>query len=147
MLEAAGYPDRKGALTEVSNQQNVPAPTLHRWYHSKNNPAPNELVKRNEEELATLYRTEIDKIFEHIDSAREFADYRALVTAIGILTDKVMLLEGKATSRIEVDIKIVGKLVSILQVHNIDVMEFFNNAIRFIELQGHEQAERADESE
>jgi hypothetical protein len=38
-------------------------------------------------------------------SKRDGADYKALATAAGILADKLLLLEGGATSRIEMNVR------------------------------------------
>jgi hypothetical protein len=44
MLAKAGYPQRKGALTQVSNSINVPLATIHGWFHAKHNPPPEGLI-------------------------------------------------------------------------------------------------------
>ena len=100
LLEAAGYPDTKGALTRVSDNVGVPLATLHRWFRAKNNPPPSELVNEKRPELIDLIRSEIYGVLETMPEERKEADYRTLVTGLGILVDKLQLLEGKATERI-----------------------------------------------
>jgi hypothetical protein len=97
MLEAAGFPDRKGALSHVSKHLGVPIPTLTRWVTGANNPAPNELVTKNRIELTDLLDTEIAAAFEAAKGVRGEASYRDLMTGIGILVDKRQLLRGEPT--------------------------------------------------
>jgi len=96
-LEAAGYPDKKGALEQVSKQLNCPHPTLHRWFQAKNNPPPSELVQEKREDLKELLEKELRAIFKEMPDARGDAGYRDLGTVAGILFDKKQLLEGKPT--------------------------------------------------
>src|SRR5690606_16049037 len=101
MLEAAGYPDKKGALVEVSKHIGVPHPTLSRWYNAQRNPQPNEVVQEKRLELIDLVKNELDASFRAMPAVRGEASYRDLGTVAGILADKKQLLEGKATERIE----------------------------------------------
>lgn len=100
MLEAAGYPSEKGALTKVANHLKVPARTLSRWFNGENNPPPDNIVKEKSFELADLLRTEIDAIFQEMPKSREDASFKDLGTVAGILIDKLQLVTGGATSRI-----------------------------------------------
>jgi transposase-like protein len=97
MLEAAGYPDRKGALSQVSKHLGVPIPTLTRWVTGAQNPAPNDLVTKNRIELSDLLDTELVAAFEAAKGVRSEASYRDLMTGIGILVDKRQLLRGEPT--------------------------------------------------
>jgi hypothetical protein len=97
MLEAAGYPDRKGALSHVSRHLGVPIPTLTRWVTGVQNPAPNDLVTKNRIELSDLLDTELVAAFEAAKGVRSEASYRDLMTGIGILVDKRQLLRGEPT--------------------------------------------------
>jgi len=101
LLEGAGYPDTKGALTRVANNVGVPAMTISRWFKRANNPPPNELVNEKRPGLIDLIREEIYGVLATLPKERSEADYRTLVTGLGILVDKLQLLEGKATERIE----------------------------------------------
>lgn len=103
MLEAAGYPERDGAVTAVANATGVPRTTLRRWYRGTNNPPPDELVHKTKSDLKVLLRAEIEAALYAMPAAREDATYRELGTVIGILTDKLQLLEGKATERLEIN--------------------------------------------
>lgn len=97
MLEAAGYPNKKGALEQVSRHLGIPHPTLHRWIKEKNNPAPSELVQEKRKELRELLEDELRAIFQEMPSARSEAGYRDLGTVAGILFDKKQLIDGKPT--------------------------------------------------
>lgn len=102
MLETEGYPDKEGALTIVSNATGIPLATLHRWYHKSSNPPPSDIVNEKRFDLIDAIMGELEKAFGAMDGARGNASYRDLATAIGILADKKQLLQGKATSIVEI---------------------------------------------
>lgn len=101
MMEAAGFPDKKGALTQVSKATGVPHPTLSRWWHKLRNPVPEDLVQKKRYELQDLLEREIRNALLEMVYARSDASYKDLATAIGIMIDKKQLVEGKATERVE----------------------------------------------
>ena len=101
MLEAAGYPDRKGALSQVGRNLGVPISTLRGWYNATRNPAPAELRNEKRMSLAEMLKAEINGALGEMPNARQDAGYRDLGTVAAILIDKLQLLEGKATERIE----------------------------------------------
>src|SRR3990167_1921785 len=101
MLEAAGYPTEKGALTRTSEHLHVPAMTLMRWFRKVQNPPPNEVVTEKRAELKDFVRSELNAIFGDMPIVRADASYRDLATAAGILIDKLQLLENKPTERVE----------------------------------------------
>ena len=101
MLEAAGYPTEKGALQKVADNLGVPAMTISRWFKKSNNPAPNDLVNEKAIDLLEAIRHELGAVFGEMPNAREFASYKDLATAAGILIDKLQLLENKPTERVE----------------------------------------------
>lgn len=101
MLEAAGYPDKKGALEQVARNLGMPAPTLHRWIRAKNNPPPFDIVKEKRTELRDLLENELRAIFQEMPEARGDASYKDLGTVAGILFDKKQLIDGKPTEIIE----------------------------------------------
>ena len=100
MLEASGYPTRKGALQEVSNHVGVAAMTISRWFHATSNPPPNEIVIIKKEEIVKLMIGEVHAAILEMAKARQDADYKDLATAAAILTDKWQLLSGDPTERI-----------------------------------------------
>jgi transposase-like protein len=101
MLEAAGYPDKPGALTSVAANLKMPHQTLSRWARETQNPAPPELVQEKRFDLIEALRSEVQAALGEMKNARPEADYRALTTAVGIMVDKLQLLEGKPTERTE----------------------------------------------
>ena len=70
MLEAAGYPNKKGALMEVSNASGVPHPTISRWARNVQNPPPDKLVHEKKVELKDLLEAELRAIYEEMPTAR-----------------------------------------------------------------------------
>lgn len=102
MLEAAGYPEQRGALTSVAERVRVPARTLSRWFNKEQNPAPDNLVTEKKFDLIQAIRDEIQHAIGDMPEARPDASYRDLTTSVAILIDKLQLLEGKPTERTEV---------------------------------------------
>ena len=100
MLQAAGYPEQKGALQRVSDKLGVPHPTLSRWYRKVNNPAPDDLVHEKQLDLIGSIKDELAKILTTLNDARDDASYKDMATAFGIFVDKLQLLENKPTSRV-----------------------------------------------
>jgi len=101
MLQAAGWPDEKGALTSVAKHLGIPLATLSRWAKEKNNPPPTEVVTEKKGDLTALIDTEIRGIFGEMPNARKDAPYNHLAIAFGILADKLQLLTGGPTERTE----------------------------------------------
>lgn len=105
MLEAAGWPDEKGALTRVAKHLKIPLATLSRWANEKRNPAPTDLVSEKKGDLVALLKAEAEAIFGDMPNARVDASYRDLAVALGIVLDKHQLLSGGPTERPELVVK------------------------------------------
>ena len=71
MLEAAGYPERKGALTQVADNLKIPATTLRRWHLGLSNPPPAETVKRKRLTSAKPLGDEIDAALNEMGWQRD----------------------------------------------------------------------------
>lgn len=97
LLEAAGYPNKIGALGTTAKRLGVHERTLSRWARQENNPPPSELVTEKRGQLVDLLRDEIGHALHAMNDARPDASYRDLATAIGIMTDKLQLLTGEPT--------------------------------------------------
>lgn len=97
LLEAAGYPNKPGALNTTAKRLGVHDRTLSRWARQENNPPPSELVTEKRGELSDLLRKEIDEAIHAMGDARQEASYRDLVTAVAIMIDKLQLLAGEPT--------------------------------------------------
>lgn len=101
MLEAAGYPTEKGALTRVAEHLKVPARTLSRWFNGEQNPPPDQTVNEKKGEMTDWLRDEIAHAVTAMAKVREEASYRDIGTVLGILIDKLQLLSGAPTERKE----------------------------------------------
>ena len=104
LLNSEGYPDTRGALVSVADKMGIPFQTLSRWAREQNNPPPPDLVNKKEIDLLAVIHAELGEIVANWGDKRGDAEYRALMTAFGILTDKMLLLTGKATARTEVNV-------------------------------------------
>lgn len=102
MLEAAGYPDQKGALTYVAKELRVDAMTLSRWFKRVQNPPPNEVVTEKRRDIVATLRTIAFKLADAIPDKIDDANLQQAGTVLGIVLDKLQLLEGKATERYEI---------------------------------------------
>lgn len=102
MLEAAGYPDRKGALTAVSKKLNTPHNTLLQWYRKTTNPPPSELRQEKRFDLIEAIKAEVESAFGRLPDVRGEATYKEITTSIAIFIDKLQILEGKPTHILEI---------------------------------------------
>lgn len=71
------------------------------WAKEIKNPPPPEMVTEKKRDLRTLLQTEIDAIFEAMETKRESANYRDLATAGGIFLDKLARISGEPTDILE----------------------------------------------
>lgn len=104
MLEAAGYPDRPGALMSVANHLHVPHATLSRWARSIQNPPPPELVHEKRLDVVAELTDLLGLTLAAAKGTVNEASNKELATAIGIYIDKLQLLSGKPTERQEVNV-------------------------------------------
>ena len=101
MLQAEGYPDNEGALTKVARAFGVPLTTLFTWQGRAMNAVSSDIRSQQTFNLLAVIDSEIERIFEGMQTKRKDASYRDLAIALGILTDKKQLLMGMPTSRTE----------------------------------------------
>jgi transposase-like protein len=95
-----------GNLTRTARETGVPRQTIQTWAGQRDaQPVSAELRQENRFSLADLIRAELDAIFEEMHTKRGAANYKELATAAGILADKLLLLEGGATSRVEMNVR------------------------------------------
>jgi transposase-like protein len=104
MLEAAGYPDRKGALAHVSKEVNVPSMTLRRWFTGQQNPPPNQLVSKNRIPLADKLESVAHQYIDHASNPDvvDEMDGKGAMTAAAIAIDKMRLLRGLPTEIVQI---------------------------------------------
>ena len=100
-LQAAGYPTVFGALSRISAKLDVPTRTLNRWWKSDSNPPPDNLVSEKRIDLVQAIREEAYAALREMGNAREEASYRDLGIVTGIMLDKLQLLTGQPTQRVE----------------------------------------------
>lgn len=99
ILEAAGYPDRKGALAHAATSLGMPPSTLQGWANGHRNPPPTDLRCEKKADVIEFIKKEIPQIFRELGDARQDANYRELMVGFGIIMDKWLLLSGDATER------------------------------------------------
>ena len=101
MLEAAGYPDREGALSRVADHLGMHYQTLSRWFRAAQNPPPHEIVQAKREDflkqLQAIRGLAANKILERIEEY----DPRDLTGLLKISAELAELLDGKPTERVE----------------------------------------------
>lgn len=98
MLEVAGYPQKKGALWQYSKQSGIPHATLSRWFRSKSNPPPIEIVHNKKRDMKEALRALILDLVDHAHDAANDAGLDPITRGIGIAVDKLLLLEDKPTA-------------------------------------------------
>jgi len=98
MVEAEGYPERKGALAKVAAHLRIPERTLRRWVNRENHPTPDTVVYRKKLDMREALRGEISAILQEMTKARGDASYRDLGTVLGIIFDKLQLMNGDSTA-------------------------------------------------
>lgn len=103
MLEAAGYPDHKGALTAVSNKVKVPARTISRWFNKEQNPPPDQVVNEKKGILVDQLENLAYKLVDVMGGAVDDAPLRELATTFGIVVDKWQLLSNKPTAIVKLE--------------------------------------------
>jgi transposase-like protein len=101
MLEAAGWPQQKGALTRTAKTIGVSYQLLAHWARHQQT-ASQKLLREKTFDLIQALRDEVQAIIHEMPNARPDADFKELGTVLGIIVDKLQLLEGKATERVEV---------------------------------------------
>lgn len=105
MLEAAGYPNTPGALKRVAANAGVHENVLRRWWKGTSNPAPTTIVSRKKVDLSKAIRNELALIFDRMNVTRDEATYRDVTIAMGILVEKLQLIEGKPTQNVNLEMK------------------------------------------
>lgn len=94
-----------GNLSKTARDTGVPKSTLIAWRDNVHVPPSDELRTVKKLELADLIRAELAAIFEALPGKRAAASYKDATTAAGILMDKLALVEGDPTSRVEMNVR------------------------------------------
>lgn len=101
MLEAAGYPDKEGALMTVARHLGMPHNTLRNWYHAERNPPPSELRQDIKKSLSEMLEDIAYKLIEAMPGKVLDASLQQTATSMAIAIDKMQLLSGKPTDIVE----------------------------------------------
>jgi hypothetical protein len=100
MLEAAGYPNRLGAVAEVADHLKMPHNTLRDWAKNKHG-APGAKVRNEKKgELVGLLKAAAIALVTHLVDIAGTGDVRETATALGIVVDKLQILSGEPTENI-----------------------------------------------
>lgn len=102
LLEANGYPQKKGAMNKTSKATGIPPSTLRGWFTEQNNPPPTKLRDEKKIDIAEALKNELAEIFQAMHTTRPEASYRELSTALGIVIEKIALVSGDPTQRLAV---------------------------------------------
>ena len=104
MLEAAGYPNQKGALTAVAKKVKAPPRTISRWFNKENNPPPDRLVKEKRGELVERLEHMAHMLLDAmgVDIGENGVDAVRAAVAMGITIDKWQLLKGEPTGIVKI---------------------------------------------
>lgn len=98
---ASGYPLKHGSKQYSHKITKVSPITLNKWFSNIDKYIGMELLEIKIMDLKHLIETELTNIFGQMENKRESASYRDLTTAAGILSDKLILLQGGVTNRTE----------------------------------------------
>ncbi len=103
LLEAAGYPDRRGALLEVSKATNINDETLRTWYTKERRTVDPHIQERKRAEIVDALGELQEKLIRKLSEKLEdnSASLRDIAIAFGIVSDKRALLLGNATQNVQ----------------------------------------------
>lgn len=101
-LEVEGYPSQRGSLERASKILNVPARTLSRWFNGEQNPPPDRIVNEKKEELHIELEKVAYLLAEAMPDKIPGANLQQVATSLGITIDKMQLLRGQPTWRVEI---------------------------------------------
>lgn len=117
LLEANGYPDRRGALKETAIEVGLPnsTGTLARWYYGQDRlDVTEEMIQGQRIELKTIIEEQVYAIADRMPIALETTkNARDVAVAFGIMFDKLRLITGESTANISIHQRIT-KLDTIL---------------------------------
>jgi len=134
MLEAQGYPEKRGALSQVAAFYGIPKRTISRWYNREKNPPPDNLRAESRRALDAKLEDLAHVLIEeaNLPAVREEASLSQLMTAFGITVDKMRLLRDLPTSIIGATPELV-KLAELLEARNMQPVDVFRNIIGRLE--------------
>lgn len=98
---SSGYPHRKGSTIYTENKTGVNRRSLVNWYNDINHFTSVELIEKNMIDLEKLLETELQNVFDAMGNVRKDASYPNLITALGVISDKLIVIRGGVSDRTE----------------------------------------------
>ena len=98
MLEAAGYPNRPGAMAQVVRELGVPESTLRSWAKNQHGAPPAKVRAEKRIELVQSLKEVAFALVTHLGNIADTGDVRETATALGIVVDKLQILSGEPTA-------------------------------------------------
>jgi hypothetical protein len=96
---SCGYPNRHGSVSYVQKLTKVGNNQIHNWYKEQDKfCGGKEVVKAKMIELEELLEQELSGVFKEMLNKRENASYKDLIVGVGVMTDKLLALRGKASN-------------------------------------------------
>ena len=92
--EAAGWPDKIGALAEAARQTGIKRELISRWLKGESHAPEEKIVRETKLNMQELIDAELASIFASMEEKRDSASYGTLSIAAGILLDKKLALSG-----------------------------------------------------
>ncbi len=97
MLQAAGWPNRTGAMAQIVRELGVPESTLRSWAKEEHGAPPAKVRARKKGELVQTLNEVAFKLLDHLGDIATTGDVKETATAFGIVVDKLQLLNGEPT--------------------------------------------------
>ena len=99
-LQAAGWPKRAGSMLQVARRLKVPESTLRSWARGEHGAPPANVRERKKGELAETLAGVAFALTERLMEIAKTGDVRETATALGIVIDKLQLLNGEPTQSV-----------------------------------------------
>lgn len=101
----------------VARQVKMPSKTLRRWMDGLNKEVEPEVKAQVLGDIRDLFEQEMHDILQEMKSARKDASYRDLAIGLGIVFDKLQLLNGKSTANIQQQVAFIRTGLSSIPEH------------------------------
>ena len=101
MLEATGYPDIEGGLTQTAKHLGIPINTLKGWFTREHNPPSAQLRNEKKADLVIELENVAYLLVRAIPGKIDEASLQQVATSMAIAIDKMQLLKGQPTLIIE----------------------------------------------
>jgi len=85
---------------EVANNVGVSHSLIRRWFTKEVNPPPSKIAQIKMSDIVEMLKNEVVAALQELPNARGDADYLDIGKVMGIMVDKLQLLQGEATERV-----------------------------------------------